>query len=203
MFDIDAALMRVIEMEGSDLHLKVPARPMIRRHGRLEPDRGLRFADAGGHRGHPPSTCSPTRPKLESFRTDREVDFSYSVPGVARFRVNAFVQRGAVSLVSRAIPFQVKTVEELLLPPVISEIADEERGLILLTGTTGSGKSTTLAAMIDHINSSYAEAHRHDRGPGRVPAHATSSRSSTSARWARTPPRSAARCAGSCARTPT
>ena len=95
--------------------------------------------------------------KLESFRAEREVDFSYSIPGVARFRVNAFVQRGSVSLVSRAIPFQVKSVAELLLPPVISEIADEERGLILLTGTTGSGKSTTLASMIDHINDTYAK----------------------------------------------
>ena len=85
------------------------------------------------------------------------MDFSYSVPGVARFRVNAFVQRGSVSLVCRAIPFQIKTAEELLLPPVIDEIADEERGLILLTGTTGSGKSTTLAAMIDHINTNYAK----------------------------------------------
>jgi twitching motility protein PilT len=95
--------------------------------------------------------------KLEAFRNEREVDFSYSVPGVARFRVNAFVQRGAVSLVCRAIPFEIKTVEELLLPPVIDDIADEERGLILLTGTTGSGKSTTLAAMIDHINLNYAK----------------------------------------------
>ena len=95
--------------------------------------------------------------KLEAFRNEREVDFSYSVPGVARFRVNAFVQRGSVSLVCRAIPFQIKTVDELLLPAVIDELADEERGLILLTGTTGSGKSTTLAAMIDHINSNYAK----------------------------------------------
>jgi twitching motility protein PilT len=95
--------------------------------------------------------------KLESFRVEREVDFSYSIPGVARFRVNAFVQRGSVSLVCRAIPFQIKTVEELLLPPVIADIADEERGLILMTGTTGSGKSTTLASMIDHINSRSAK----------------------------------------------
>jgi twitching motility protein PilT len=95
--------------------------------------------------------------KLESFRQEKEVDFSYSIPGLARFRVNAFVQRGSISLVCRAIPFQIKTAEELLLPPVINEIADEERGLILMTGTTGSGKSTTLAAMIDHINSGYAK----------------------------------------------
>ena len=85
------------------------------------------------------------------------MDFSYSIPGVARFRVNAFVQRGSVSLVARAIPFQIKSVAELLLPDVINTLADEERGLILVTGTTGSGKSTTLASMIDHINSNYAK----------------------------------------------
>jgi twitching motility protein PilT len=156
MFDIDAALMQVIEKEGSDLHLKVPARPVIRRHGRLEAIEGsepLSAEDTEATLHH----MLTDEAKLDSFRAEREVDFSYAVPGVARFRVNAFVQRGSISLVARAIPFQVKTVSELLLPPVISEIADEERGLILLTGTTGSGKSTTLAAMIDHINSRYAK----------------------------------------------
>ena len=156
MFDIDAALMQVLEREGSDLHLKVPARPTIRRHGKLEPVEGsvpLRPEDTEATL----HVMLTDEAKLDSFRSDREVDFSYSLPGVARFRVNAFVQRGSVSLVARAIPFAVKTVAELLLPPVISEIADEERGLVLLTGTTGSGKSTTLAAMIDHINSSYAK----------------------------------------------
>ena len=155
MFDIDAALMRVIEMDGSDLHLKVPARPVIRRHGKLEPIEGetLRPEDTESTLFH----MLTDEAKLESFRAEREVDFSYSMPGVARFRVNAFVQRGSVSLVARAIPFQVKSVAELLLPPVITEIADEERGLILLTGTTGSGKSTTLASMIDHINDHYAK----------------------------------------------
>jgi twitching motility protein PilT len=156
MFDIDAALIKVIETDGSDLHLKVPSRPVIRRHGRLEA-----IADAEPLR---PEDTERTlfhiltdEAKLESFRTEREVDFSYSMPGVARFRVNAFVQRGSVSIVCRAIPFQIKTAQELLLPPVIDEIADEERGLILLTGTTGSGKSTTLAAMINHINTIYAK----------------------------------------------
>jgi twitching motility protein PilT len=156
MFDIDAALMRVIETEGSDLHLKVPSRPIIRRYGRLEA-----IADAEPLR---PEDTERTlfhmltdEAKLESFRTEKEVDFSYSMPGVARFRVNAFVQRSSVSIVCRAIPFQIKTAQELLLPPVIDEIANEERGLILLTGTTGSGKSTTLAAMINHINSTYAK----------------------------------------------
>jgi twitching motility protein PilT len=156
MFDVDAALMVVIEKEASDLHLKVPSQPIVRRHGKLVPIEGsepLRPEDTEATLFHMLTDDA----KLESFRNEREVDFSYSVPGVARFRVNAFVQRGSVSLVCRAIPFQIKTVDELLLPPVISEIADEERGLILLTGTTGSGKSTTLASMIDHINSSYAK----------------------------------------------
>jgi twitching motility protein PilT len=156
MFDIDSALMSVIETEGSDLHLKVPAPPTIRRYGQL-----FRVPDS-----------EPLKPqvteqvlfhmltdetKLESFREEREVDFSYSLPGVARFRVNAFVQRGSVSLVCRAIPVKIKTVEELLLPEVVATLADEERGLILVTGTTGSGKSTTLAAVIDHINTRYSK----------------------------------------------
>jgi twitching motility protein PilT len=156
MFDIDAALMKVIETDSSDLHLKVPSPPVIRRHGRLEvvPDSDpLRPEDTERTLFH----MLTDEAKLESFRAEREVDFSYSMPGVARFRVNAFVQRGSVSIVCRAIPFQIKTAQELLLPPVIDQIADEERGLILLTGTTGSGKSTTLAAMINHINTIYAK----------------------------------------------
>src|SRR6187402_3343508 len=156
MFDIDQALMHVIDTEGSDLHLKVPSPPVIRRHGSLLPiphTERLRPEQTEQVLFH----MLTDERKLESFRQEREVDFSYSIPGVARFRVNAFVQRGSVSLVCRAIPFEIKTAEELMLPPVIDEIADEERGLILLTGTTGSGKSTTLAAMIDHINTSYAK----------------------------------------------
>jgi twitching motility protein PilT len=90
---------------------------------------------------------------LEEFERVGEADFSYSVPGVSRFRVNAFRQRGSTALALRAIPFQIRTVEDLGLPPVIRDLAAEQRGIILLTGTTGSGKSTTLAAMVDHINS--------------------------------------------------
>jgi twitching motility protein PilT len=156
MFDVDAALMTVIEKEASDLHLKVPSQPIIRQYGKLVPIEGsepLRPEDTEATLFH----MLTDEAKLEAFRNEREVDFSYSVPGVARFRVNAFVQRGSVSLVCRAIPFEIKTASELMLPPVIDEIADEERGLILLTGTTGSGKSTTLAAMIDHINTNYAK----------------------------------------------
>ena len=94
--------------------------------------------------------------KLAEFEAEGEVDLAYAIPGLSRFRVNAFRQRGSISIVTRIIPFSVRPVDELGLPPVISELANEERGLILLTGTTGSGKSTTLAAIIDHINGSKA-----------------------------------------------
>jgi twitching motility protein PilT len=156
MLDIDQALLRVIELEGSDLHLKVPAQPIIRRHGRLEP-----IADS--EQLGPEETerilfhMLTDESKLEDFRRDQEVDFAYSIPGVARFRVNAFFQRGSISIVARAIPYKLKTADELLLPPVIGELADEERGIILVTGTTGSGKSTTLAAMIDRVNTTQAK----------------------------------------------
>jgi twitching motility protein PilT len=156
MLDVDQALAHVVEMEASDLHLKVPSPPVIRLHGRLIP---LQKAEA-----LKPDVTEQVlfhmltdEVKLEEFRREHEVDFAYSVPGLARFRVNAFLQRGSVTLVCRTIPAKVKTIEELLLPPVISDLADEERGIILLTGTTGSGKSTTLAAMIDQINTNHAK----------------------------------------------
>ena len=93
----------------------------------------------------------------EEFEADGEADLSYSIAGLSRFRINAFRQRGSVSIVCRVIPYQVRTIEDLGLPPVIRELAEERRGIVLLTGTTGSGKSTTLAAMVDHINSTRAE----------------------------------------------
>ena len=156
MFDLQAALRRVIETEGSDLHLKVPSRPLIRTHGILEP---IPDSDPLS----PDDTEAVFKEmlteelKLKEFAEEFEVDFSYAVPGLARFRVNAFRQRGVISLVCRAIPHIIRTVEELNLPPVISELAMEERGIILVTGTTGSGKSTTLAAMIDEINRSQSK----------------------------------------------
>jgi twitching motility protein PilT len=156
MLDVDTCLRAVIAMEASDLHLKVPAPPMIRLHGTLQPLEGtepLTPEDTHQILEHMLNEES----KFEEFRKESEVDFAYSVPGLARFRVNAFLQRGSVSLVCRAIPADIKTIEELLLPPVISELAEEERGIILLTGTTGSGKSTTLAAIIDQINSTMAK----------------------------------------------
>jgi twitching motility protein PilT len=157
MFDLNQALATVVQREGSDLHLKVPARPLARFNGSLEPleqyPEPLKPADTDlvvreMLAAHPE--------KLAEFEANNEIDFSYTVDGLARFRVNAFRQRGSVSIVARVIPFTVKTIHELGLPAVIADIADEERGLILLTGTTGSGKSTTLAAIINHINETKA-----------------------------------------------
>ena len=157
MFDLHEALRYVVENDGSDLHVKVPARPMARFRGHLEPlpqypealtpaetERVLR------------QMLAEHSDKMAAFDSDNEIDFSYTVPDLARFRVNAFRQRGSVSIVARVIPFTVRTIAELGLPSVIEQVADEERGLILLTGTTGSGKSTTLAAIINFINQSKA-----------------------------------------------
>src|SRR5919206_1180255 len=151
MFDLNTALRRVIEIDGSDLHLKVPSRPLIRRLGALEPvpdSDELTPEDTE----HALRTLLKEQSKLEEFADEQEVDFSYSLAGLSRFRVNAFRQRGVISLVARAVPHEIRSIEQLGLPDVISDIADEERGIILVTGTTGSGKSSTLAAMIDQIN---------------------------------------------------
>jgi twitching motility protein PilT len=151
MFDLQAALRRVIETEGSDLHLKVPSRPLIRTHGILEPIPDSEpLSPDDTERVFEEMLKVPA--KLTEFEAEHEVDFSYAVPGLARFRVNAFRQRGVISIVCRAIPHTIRTVDELALPPVIEELSQEERGIVLVTGTTGSGKSTTLAAMIDEIN---------------------------------------------------
>ncbi|HEX4282659.1 MAG TPA: type IV pilus twitching motility protein PilT [Solirubrobacteraceae bacterium] len=157
MFDLHEALSYVVQQEGSDLHVKVPARPMARFRGQLEPL---------PHYSDPLAPADTERvlrqmladhsDKMAAFDSHNEIDFSYTVDGLARFRVNAFRQRGSVSIVARVIPFTVKTIDELGLPQAIESIADEERGLILLTGTTGSGKSTTLAAIINHINNTMA-----------------------------------------------
>src|ERR671925_1839932 len=150
-FDLDHALRYLIAAEGSDLHLKVPAYPLVRLHGKLEPISGAERLTPQDTEGVLHQMLNDPN-KLAEFEAENEVDFSFALEGLARFRVNAFRQKGFVSLVLRAIPVNIKSIEELSLPPVIRRLAEEERGIILLTGTTGSGKSTTLAAMIDHMN---------------------------------------------------
>ena len=154
--DIDAALRYVVEREGSDLHLKVPAPPMARVDGVLAPIEGAEPLTPEDTERAFEHICPDTALR-EEFARNGEADYSYELAGVSRFRVNTFRQRGYISIVCRAIPFQVRTIDDLGLPPVISKLADEQRGIILLTGTTGSGKSTTLAAMIDQINSTKPE----------------------------------------------
>jgi twitching motility protein PilT len=155
MFDIDEALRYLVDQEGSDLHVKVPAPPIVRVHGELRPIQGTGALRAEDTEGALRQILTDPE-KLAEFERDGEVDFSYSIRGVSRFRVNAFRQRGSVSIACRAIPFQVRTIDDLGLPRVIRDLAEQPRGIILLTGTTGSGKSTTLAAMVDHINSTMA-----------------------------------------------
>jgi twitching motility protein PilT len=151
MFDVKQALRELVEKEGSDLHLKVGAAPLFRVNGELAAEEGGASLTAQETESALQELLSDEA-KLEEFAQEHEVDFSFEIPGVARYRINAFQQRGVISMACRAIPHKISTIEELSLPSVVTELADEERGIVLLTGTTGSGKSTTLAAMIDHIN---------------------------------------------------
>jgi twitching motility protein PilT len=156
-FDIDAALRHVVEQEGSDLHLKVDSPPIARMDGQLRPIEGIGPLDHEDTEGALKHLLEGADERLwREFQDAGEVDLAYSIQGLSRFRVNAFRQRGTVSIACRAIPFQIRTVEDLGLPEAISAMAQERRGIVLLTGTTGSGKSTTLAAMIDQINSTRA-----------------------------------------------
>ena len=139
-----------VERGASDLHIKVGSYPMIRIRGMLEPataEKRLDHEDVVAMSAAVMSTI-----QREKFKDAQEVDLAYSVAGLGRFRCNVFQQRGTVGMVLRVIPMAIRTIDELGLPPILKKIAEEERGLVLVTGTTGSGKSTTLAAMIDHIN---------------------------------------------------
>ena len=135
---------------ASDIHLKAGLPPMFRVDGSLVP-----LKDA---RRLPPEEIARMSFSImndyqkEKFKAQNELDLAYGVPGLGRFRVNVFQQRGTIGVVLRVIPFKISSIEQLCLPKVLEKIAGEQRGLILVTGTTGSGKSTTLAAMIDHIN---------------------------------------------------
>jgi twitching motility protein PilT len=154
MFDIDSALRTLVEREGSDLHVKVESPPVARMHGELIPLEGFGVLGAEDTESAFRAMAEPR--SVAEFEEDGEADFSYALEGVSRFRVNIFKQRGATSIVCRAIPFEIRSIEQLGLPEVVRGLAEEQRGIVLVTGTTGSGKSTTLAAMIDHINQTRA-----------------------------------------------
>ena len=148
-------LKKMLEINGSDLHITTNSPPRIRVDGKLKPIDGLE-----------PMTAPETKQLAYSVLTDAqkhrfeenwELDFSFGIRGLARFRANVFMQRGAVGAVYRTIPWQIKGFDELGLPPVVKTLCEKPRGLVLVTGPTGSGKSTTLAAMLDKINSERPE----------------------------------------------
>src|SRR5438034_1447035 len=152
---VDDLLRRAVENKSSDLHLKVGNHPYLRVDGLLTP-----LTDVP--RVTPEEMLSMafsmmTNRQKQKFKETAELDMAYGVAGLGRFRVNVFQQRGTVGMVLRVIPTKIRTSEELNLPPVINKICEEQRGLVLVTGTTGSGKSTTLAAIIDRVNATRAD----------------------------------------------
>ena len=149
-------LKKMVEMNGSDLHIATSSAPQIRVHGHLSPLSGYQELTAVDTKQLAYSVL--TDAQKHRFEEALELDFSFGIKGVARFRANLFNQRGAVGAVFRVIPYEIKSFDALGLPPVVQKLCDKPRGLILVTGPTGSGKSTTLAAMIDKIN---MERHEH------------------------------------------
>jgi len=152
---IDDLLRMAVEKKASDLHLKVGNNPYVRVDGllvplgditRVTPEEMLSMAFS-----------MMTNRQKQKFKETAELDMAYGVAGLGRFRVNVFQQRGNVGMVLRVIPTKIRTIEELNLPHVIETICEEQRGLVLVTGTTGSGKSTTLASMVDRINTTRSD----------------------------------------------
>jgi twitching motility protein PilT len=148
---VNDLLKLAVEKGASDLHLKVGSYPMARIDGHLVPVSEDQKLDHEALVEMAAAIMSSAQ--RQKFKDSQEVDLAYSVPGLGRFRCNVFQQRGTIGMVLRVIPVTVKTIDELGLPPVLKKIAADERGLVLVTGTTGSGKSTTLAAMVDYVNS--------------------------------------------------
>ena len=148
-------LTKTIELGGSDLHLRVDSPPQIRLHGKLQPLEGLAVLNAEDARQLACAFLSERQQR--EFADKRELDFSIGIEGLSRFRVNVFNQKETVGAVYRAIPYLIRSFEDLKLPPIVADLCRRPRGLVLVTGPTGSGKSTTLATMIDRINSSRHE----------------------------------------------
>ena len=150
LVDLDALLRHVAEGGGSDLHLTVGAPPTVRVRGEMTPVPGTATLTAEDLREALYAVM--TERQRQVLEETRELDFAYAVPGLARFRVNVFWQREAVGAVMRLIPWRITPLEDLGMPPVVETFGHLKRGLVLVTGPTGSGKSTTLAAMLDQIN---------------------------------------------------
>jgi twitching motility protein PilT len=148
-FNFKAILQQMIQQNASDLHLKVGRPPTLRVQGDLVP---LEMPAMRPEDLKVLAEQVMTPKQVKEFSENKEADFAIGVPGIGRFRVNVYQQRGTIAYTLRSIPYQARTLAELHLPPVIEEISLRPRGLVLVTGITGSGKSTALAAMIQHIN---------------------------------------------------
>jgi twitching motility protein PilT len=146
---VDDLLRMLVAREASDLHVRAGEPPVMRIHGELT---RTELPTLTGEDTHNLLHAIMNEERRQRFKETMEMDMSYAIPGLARFRINVFRQRGNVGAVLRVIPIKIKTIDDLMLPPVTKELAMRPRGLVLVTGPTGSGKSTTLAAVIDHIN---------------------------------------------------
>jgi len=153
--EIDELLKIAIESDASDLHLKAGNFPILRINGKLKPLSSFPRLSPEDTRELAEQITNDFQ--KEKLRQELDIDLAYSLAGFGRFRGSVFQQRGSLAIVLRIIPLEVKTIRELMLPEVLENIANEQRGLVVVTGTTGSGKTTTLAAMIDHINKQRCE----------------------------------------------
>jgi twitching motility protein PilT len=148
-FDFSDVLLTVLERNASDLHLTAGSPPMIRQHGKLH---SLDYPALTPQQTREVVYSILTNDQRQRLETDWQIDFAYSIPGKARYRVNAYFQRASLSAAFRLIPSEMPALRDLGLPPVLQEFTKKPRGFVLVTGPTGSGKSTTLAAMLDSIN---------------------------------------------------
>src|SRR5206468_2978382 len=195
-----ALLRHAVELGASDLHLKVGRPPAVRRDGDITPLDEPALTDDDLLGALREVTASAPQ-KFDQFQESGDLDLAYTAEGLPRFRVNAFRQRSAISFAFRVIPDDVPTFEKLGLPAGVRRLAEEHRGLILVTGATGSGKSTTLAAMIDHINRTRRQHIVTIEDPIEI-VQATTAASSTSAKSVSTRRRSRKRCGEASGRTP-
>ena len=167
---VNDLLEQVITLRGSDLHLTAGSHPVIRVNGELRPLTDFPVLNGSQIRQMVYSIIS--QKQREKFETNLELDTSYTLPGRSRFRLNLFLQRDSVGCVMRAIPYEIVDFDKLGVPASVRQFAYLPRGLVLVTGPTGSGKSTTLASLIDIVNREKAVPHHDGRGPDRVPAPA-------------------------------
>jgi twitching motility protein PilT len=151
--DLDQLLIELGQNQGSDLHIKTGRPPLFRISGDLVPQTSYPEISAEDMKASMTRLMGPERMRV--FLQEMEADFSYEIPGFARFRVNAFIQRGLIGSVMRLVPLEVPTIEKMGLPDVLKDLCDHPNGLCIITGPTGSGKSTTLAAMIQYINQKF------------------------------------------------